>query len=232
MNFLQLAQRLSVECGASGNGPTSTVGQTGMNAKLVNWIQSAWLEIQGVHDNWGWMREPFAFNTVANVGDYNPLEVTNINTGAPITDLRYWWKDTFRCQRVSIGVQDEMWLVEWEYQVLRNTYRFNLQVAGRPVVFGIKPNGKEVMLGQVPDDIYKISGEYQTVPAELVGDTAVPGIPNTALHMLIVYKAMTFYGMFEAAPEVVQRGNTEYSRLLNQLEREQLPEIYLGNPLA
>lgn len=232
MNFLQLAQRLSVECGISGNGPTSVTGQTGMNAKLVNWIQSAWLEIQGVHDNWGWMREQFAFNTVASTGDYLPTEVTNTVTGQPITDLRYWWKDTFRCQKVSIGVQDEQWLVEWEYQVFRNTYRFNVQVDGRPVVYAINPQGKAVMLGQKPDDVYQISGEYQTTPASMAASTDEPGIPNSALHMIIVYKAMTFYGMYEAAPEVLQRGNTEYSRLLNQLEREQLPEIYLGNPLA
>lgn len=232
MNFLQLAQRLSVECGISGNGPTSTVGQTGMNAKLVNWIQAAWQEIQGVHDNWGWMREPFAFNTVAGTGDYLPTAVNNTLTGQPITDLRYWWKDTFRCQKVSIGVQDEQWLVEWEYQVFRNTYRFNVQVNGRPVVYAIKPNGKAVMLGQIPDDVYQISGEYQKVPSQLSGDDDVPEIPNQALHLVIVYKAMQFYGLYEAAPEVIGRGTTEYSRLMNQLEREQLPELYLGNPLA
>lgn len=232
MNFLQLAQRLSVECGVSGTGPTSVLNQTGMNGKLVNWVQSAWLEIQGVHDNWGWMRKQFAFDTVAGTGDYLPTAVTNKVTGQTITDLRYWWKDTFRCQKVSIGVQDEQWLVEWEYQVFRNTYRFNLQVNGRPVVFAVNPQGKAIMLGQIPDDVYDVHGEYQCVPSELVGNDAVPGIPNSALHMVIVYKAMQFYGLYEAAPEVLARGNTEYSRLMNQLEREQLPEIYLGNPLA
>jgi hypothetical protein len=43
---------------------------------------------------------------------------------------------------------------------------------------------------------------------------------------------MQFYGLYEAAPEVLTRGNTEFSRLMNQLEREQLPGLYLGNPLA
>lgn len=232
MNLLQLAQRLSTECGVTNTPMATTVGVTGTNAKLVNWIKSAWLEIQGVHDNWGWMREPFAFNTVASTGDYLPTAVTNTLTGQPITDLRYWWKDTFRCQKVSIGVQDEQWLVEWEYQVFRNTYRFNVQVNGRPVVYAIKPNGKAVMLGQIPDDVYQISGEYQRTPSDLVLDTDEPDMPNSALHMVIVYKAMQFYGLYESAPEVLMRGNTEYSRLLNQLEREQLPEMYLGNPLA
>ena len=232
MNFLQLAQRLSVECGVSGTGPSSTLNQTGMSGKLVNWIQSAWLEIQGLHDNWGWMREPFAFNTVAGTGDYAPSATVNTLTGNVLSDLRFWHKDTFRCQRVSIGVQDEQWLVEWDYQVFRNTYRFNVQVNNRPVVFAIKPNGKDVMLGSIPDDVYSVTGEYQYKPRSLVGDAAEPEMPNDALHMLIVYKAMQSYGMFEAAPEVIQRGQAEYSRLLNQLEREQLPEVILGNPLA
>ena len=230
MNYLQLAQRLAVECGVVGTIP-SVAGQTGMYAKLINWTNDAWLEIQGMHDNWNWMREPFAFNTVANTGDYNPNSITNTVTGQPMTDLRYWWKDTFRCQRVSIGVQDEQWLVEWEYQVFRNTYRFNVQMPGRPVVFAIRPNEKEVMLGQVPDDIYQISGEYQVLPSSMAANTDTPAMP-THLHLAIVYKAMQFYGLYEAAPEVLSKGNIEFSRLMNQLEREQLPELYLGNPLA
>lgn len=230
MNYLQLAQRLAVECGVTGTIPT-VVGQTGMYAKLINWVNDAWLEIQGMHDNWNWMREPFAFNTVASTGNYDPNSTTNTVTSQLMTDLRYWWPDTFRCQKVSIGVQDEQWLVEWEYQVFRNTYRFNVQVNGRPVVFAIMPNDKKVMLGQIPDDVYQISGEYQVLPTSLAADTDVPAIP-THLHLAIVYKAMQFYGLYEAAPEVLSKGTTEFSRLMNQLEREQLPGLWLGNPLA
>lgn len=206
-------------------------GQTGMYAKLVNWTNDAWVEIQGMHDNWNWMREPFTFETVASTGNYDPNSVTNTVTGNPMTDLRYWWKDTFRCQKKSIGVQDEQWLVEWEYQVFRNTYRFNVQVNGRPVVFAIMPNDKKVMLGQIPDDIYQISGEYQILPVSMTANTDTPALP-THLHLAIVYKAMEYYGLYEAAPEVLSRGTTQFSRLRNQLEREQLPELYLGNPLA
>lgn len=230
MNYLQLAQRLATECGVVGIIPTVS-NQVGMYQKLINWTNDAWVEIQGMHDNWNWMRKQFAFNTVASTGDYAPASTTNTVTAALMTDLRYWWKDTFRCQKVSIGVQDEQWLVEWEYQIFRNTYRFNVQVNGRPVVFAIKPNGKEVMLGQVPDDIYKISGEYQCLPTSLSIDADTPGMP-AHLHLAIVYKAMQSYGLYEAAPEVLNRGNVEFSRLMNQLEREQLPELYLGNPLA
>lgn len=232
MNWLQLAQRLSIEVGIPGAGPAAVTGQTGMNLKLVNWIASAWEEIQGMQDSWGWMRQQFAFDTVANTGDYLPVSTTNTLTGNPLTDLRYWWKDTFRCQRKALGVVDEQWLVEWEYQTFRNTYRFNLQVAGRPVVFAQNPQGKAIMLGQIPDDVYVISGEYQQYPQPFVNGTDEPAIPNDSLHLVIVYKAMQFYGLYESAPEVLMRGNTEFSRLMQQLEREQLETLRLGNPLA
>jgi hypothetical protein len=50
--------------------------------------------------------------------------------------------------------------------------------------------------------------------------------------MLIVYKAMQYYGLFESAPEVLSRGQQQYNALMSQLEREQLEVVHLGNPLA
>ena len=231
MNYLQLVQRLRQECAVSGTGPTTVINQTGMAGLLVSWINSAWVEIQGLHNNWNWMREPFAFDTAANVGDYLPATTTNTLTGQLMTDLRFWHKDTFRAQRTSIGVQDEQWLVEWEYQIFRNTYRFNLQVPGRPVVFAQKPNGKAIMLGPLPDQVFSITGEYQTRATSLVADTDEPEMPEE-YHLMIVYKAMQSYGLYEAASEVLSRGQIEYQKLLTQIEREQLPDVYLGNPLA
>lgn len=224
MNFLQLTQRLRQECGVAGTGPLTTVGQVGQAKKLVDWVAAAWLEIQGLHDTWAFMREPFSFNTTANVGDYLPAD-------AGLTDLRYWHKDTLRLQKTSIGVQDEQWLVEWEYQVFRNTYRFNVQTPNRPMVFAVKPNGKALMLGPAPDDVYTVMGEYQTVPVPFVNDTDEPNLQEHE-QMIIVYKAMQYYGMYESAPEVLSRGQGQYQALLAQLQREQLETPYLGNPLA
>lgn len=231
MNYLQLAQRLSSEVGASGTGPSSVLGQTGMSLRLVNWVNTAWLEIQGLHNTWNWMRQKFVWETVANTGDYLPAALTNTLTNEPLTDMRYWYKDTFRCQKKSIGIQDEQWLVEWEYYVFRNTYRFNVQVPGRPVVFAENPQGKALMLGQIPDDVYLITGEYQQRAWSLAANADEPDIPEE-YHLMIVYKAMEYYGLYEAAAEVLARGKGQYQALLTQLEHEQLQEVYLGNPLA
>jgi hypothetical protein len=229
MNFLQLAQKLRQECGVAGNGPATVVNQSNEAGRLVSYINDAWLEIQGLHDNWNFMREQFSFTTAPNVGDYTVAG--GVGVGAGLTDFRYWHRDTLRCYRTADGIADEQWLVEWEYQTFRNTYRYALQTPGRPVVFAVKPKGSELMFGSIPDDVYTIDGEYQRAPAPLVGDSDVPDIPDN-LQMVIVYKAMEFYGLFEAASEVLARARTGYKQNMTMLEREKLPTPYLGDPLA
>lgn len=226
MNFLQLAQTLRQEAGASGNGPSAVSGVTGESKRLVDWINRAWLEIQGMHDVWDFMREPFSFEVPQADGQVSPVD-------AGIDNFRYWHRDTFRCQRTSIGIQDEQWLVEWEYQVFRNTYRFNLQreLQGRPVVFAVYPNGKDIMFGPLPDAQYTVVGEYQRRPSPLVNAEDEPDLPDH-LQLAIVYKALEYYGYYESAAEVVQRAQKQFVAIKAQLEREMLPSIYLGDPMA
>lgn len=226
MTFLQLVQALRQECGVSGSGPATVLSQTGESKRLVDWTNAAWLELQGLHDDWLFLRKTFSFPTTASVGDYTPA-------AAGLTDFRYWHKETLRVYKTALGISDEQWLVEWEYQVFRNTYRFNQQTTqtGRPVVFAVKPMDKALMFGNVPDDVYTVVGEYQALPTEMAADADTPSIPSH-LHRVIVYKAMESYALFESAPEVLSRAQAGYSRLINQLQREQLSEVYLGNPLA
>ena len=229
MNYLQLVRQLRQECGVSGNPPATVAGQVGEIKRLVDWINTAWLEIQGMSDDWGFMREDFSFEIGPGVGDYSVDGAPGV--GAGITDLRYWHRDTFRVFDTTIGTDDEQFLVEWDYMVFRNTYRFQAQVPGRPVVFAVNPKGKALMFGPEPERGYTVVGEYQRIPRPLTDDTDTPDMPSH-LHMMIVYKAMQYYGYYEAASEVLTRGQTMFKTLESQLDREQLPRITLGAPLA
>lgn len=224
MNFLELAKRLRQECGVNGVGPASVLEQTGEAKRLVDWINTAWLEIQGLHDNWGFMREDFSFQTVIGTGDYTPAD-------AGLTDHRYWHTDTFRTYETATGVSDEQYLIEWPYADFRNIYRYGLQTSQRPCVFAIKPNGSDILLGPKPNAVFTVAGEYQRAPTELAANADIPDLP-THLHMLIVYKAMEYYGLYEAASEVLSRGQAQSTKLMAQLEREELPAITLGRSLA
>jgi hypothetical protein len=99
------------------------------------------------------------------------------------------------------------------------------------MVFAIYPNGKDVMFGPLPDDDYTVVGEYQRLPRPLVLETDEPDIPEH-LQYAIIYKALEYYGFYESAGEVVQRAQKQFVAIKAQLEREMLPVIYHGNPLA
>ena len=46
MTFLELCRRLAREVDASGSGPSAVTGQTGENRRIVDWVASAWQDIQ------------------------------------------------------------------------------------------------------------------------------------------------------------------------------------------
>ena len=89
MNFLQLVQRLRSETKATGTTVTSVLNQSGEYARLVNWINDAWLDIQSAHTDWGWMRTSVTFPTVTG---------RPVNTLAQIgiTNFGQWERDSFR----------------------------------------------------------------------------------------------------------------------------------------
>lgn len=87
--FIQLVQRFRTEAGASGSGPITVVGQTGELGRLVNWLNTAWLDIQMMRRDWEWMRKSCAFTTVAGQATYTPAQ-------CGVTDFGMWARNTFR----------------------------------------------------------------------------------------------------------------------------------------
>lgn len=228
MTFLELINRTRVECGVSGaSTPLSTAqGLTGESARIYNWVNSAWVDIQTSKEDWQWMRDPVEFNTVTQQATYT---AANAGVGATFGN---WKRDSFRCSSVGQNYADEQLLNYMEFTTYRNLYQYgNMRTTyARPVVVSITPD-KDLAFGSIPDQAYVITGEYYRSPAEMSADADVPGIPSR-FQMMIVYRAMMFYAGYEAAPEVFQRGEFEFKRLMNRLEIDQLPTLVSGPPLA
>ena len=225
MNLLQLVNQARVECGVSGPALTTAVGQTGESGRMVAWVVQAWTDIQTSKEDWLFMRESFDFNTTANVWEYSP-------TDAGLTDFGNWKRDSFRCASDLTLFRDEQLLNYMEWTTFRNLYRYaNMRnTTARPVVVSIMPN-KDLAFGSTPDGIYVIDGEYYTQPVTLAADADTPLLP-TRFHMAIVYRSMMYYAGYEAAPEVMARGDFEYRRLYSRMEIDQLPTLISGPPLA
>ena len=225
MNFLQLTQRLARECGVAGTGPSSVVGQSNEAARLVNYVADAWVEIQAMHDVWTFMQADWIAAMPASTS-----QITLADAGIAATFKR-WKSDSLRGYRTAVGTDDDNWLVEWDWPVFRDTYRFGSQTPGRPSVFAMRPADESLQLGPVMDDAYTVYGEYYKRPVRLAADADTP-VVDDSLHMAIVYKAMMFYGLYEAASEVMARGERGLAALATGMERRYLPDITVGDAWA
>lgn len=222
--FLQLCQLTREKCGISGSGPSSVTGQTGEMSRIVNWVQEAWIDLQNRSRDWDWMRAEFCVTTEQYRQDYTP-------SMASLTDFSRWHPDTLRAYKQSYGVSDQQWLVEWRYDIFRDTYIFAAQTTGRPVVFAVRPRDKALLFGSIPDDAYEIRGEYQKAARPFLTGSEVPSLPEE-FHMLIVYGAMKKYAFYENAPEVAVFADGAYKEMLSDLLMNQSPVFSVGCPLA
>jgi len=288
MDFLQLVQRTRRECGVAGSGPSTTASQTGELAKLVEWVQQSWVEIQEEQPDWGFLRNPVSFltqygttqvegdtvkagqvyelvsvgttnfdvigelysgqantagskyqvttATVLGAGDSTKLVGKNTYTVGPgttydinLSDFSQWAQDSFRAYLVASGVASELYLTHVaDYSAFIRSYAVGASrlVVARPTAITADPRTRSLLLGYTPNDVYRATGEYYRSPQVLTADSDEPIIP-AHYHMAIVYKAMTKYGLYQAATEQIEAGNQGFLPLINLMRQEYLPQVTL-----
>ena len=225
LSFLQMVKRLRQESATSGSDPVTTVLQTGDIKRLVDWVSTAWMDIQTEKNDWFFMRQPISFNTVAGQSSY-----TSAQTGT--TSFGNYKRDSFRQYLVSSGFGSEQRLNFMPYDTFRDMYQYATMrtTTQMPVIFTIDPS-KNFLLGPIPNDIYTVNGEGYAMPTEMTLDTDRPTMPSQ-YHMAIVWRALMYYGQYEAASDAYSHGQNEYRRLMNKLYIDQMPDIIFGAPLA
>ncbi|TDX29101.1 hypothetical protein DFO67_108145 [Modicisalibacter xianhensis] len=215
MTFLELCQRLRQEVGAAGAGPASVTGQHGEYARLIGWIQQAWLEIQNLRTDWRFAWAEGAITMEDGFRDY-----------ALPDDFASFIADTIYL--------DDAPLTLLPYRIFRRHYR-NASPS-RPRHITVTPGDVLRLAGALqidapPGEGEVLTFEYYRTPQALTANSDVPRMPEP-YHMLIVYKAMVQYGLFENAPEVVQQGNSQMQPLLTELHNRELPGIDMPGALA
>jgi hypothetical protein len=220
--FLQLAQSVRSEAGLSGTGPSAVTGQSGMDKKVVDWVNDAWYDIQAARPNWRWMwRNDGAIATVAGTKSYDlaalgfdvenvipeSVSITNVGNPASIIQLEFV-----------------------EFDAYREATKFILDEPDKPTLCTIDPSGAFVM-NPTPDDVYDVAFEYYTPPSFLSGNTDVPELP-VKFHRMIVELALTKYSSHDDAVGVYQTANIEYKKWMRRLEQAQLLEVVSVGAMA
>jgi len=232
MNYLQLVQRAWQEAGEpTAAAPTTVLLTTGNTKRMVDWVETAWMDIQTAHMDWDWMRQEVTFDTTLGLAVY-PLGTGAGTCGVSVAAFGQWARDTFRNYVTSVGTNSEVFMDFIHYDAWRNTYMYGAlrQVTTRPLQISISP-AKGICLGPPPLDGYSIIGDYFTAPLAMTADADIPSLP-TQWQMAIVWKALMYYGAFEAAPEVYDSAEREFSKLMRRMTADRIPEATWAGALA
>ena len=224
MDFLQLCQRVFIEGGISGQINT-VQNQTGEALRIVTWVQSAYREILNSDQfAFGFIRREQQVQLTPGKGVYTKAEMN-----LPL--LGQW--DT-NSMRVSINQDrsDETFVFNMRWPEFRNYWRFSTRnvTEARPLNCSVDQD-TNLQLGPLPEAPYWLNFQWIEVPPDLIDDDDTPVIPER-WQMVIVWRALRHYGMFEAAPEVVLRAESAYNEIMLRMTLDQTPEIIVGSPLC
>jgi len=224
INYLQLCQRVFQEGGISGQ-LTSTQNQTGEAARVVGWVATAYQEIlndQGMV--WNFQHKSHAVQLTPNVGTYSFADLA-LPTGVQ-------W-DT-RSMRVAINANfsDETFLQHMRFDQFRDYWLFSSRrdTKSRPLNVAVDTE-TNLRIAPLPDAPYWLILQYQDNPATLIEEGDTPIFP-ARFHMVIVWRALRHYGMYEAAPEVVSRADMALKETMLQLQMDQGLEVVVGDPIC
>ncbi len=220
MNYLQLCQRTARECGVSGIGPPTVTNQIGELSRIVTWVSTALNDIETAHPDWGWMKKDVSFTTVGGQGQYTPTQA-GITAGA----FGMWELTRWRNYVTALGNISEIDMYLISYDQWRNNYNYGATryTQSRPQEIAVAPD-RSLCLGVIPAAGYTVTGEYFRSPQVLTIDSDMPEF-DSQFHMMIVYKAMMYYGAYEAAAEVYNRGELEFSKMMARLDFLRLPPM-------
>jgi hypothetical protein len=225
MTFLELANRLLSEADISGSGLITTVNQKGEYKQAVDYINTAYQDIQNLHSNWNFLRKDIAFNTIENVNNY-------FDTSIDLSDYGSWSLDTMRVYLTSSSAANEVHMTPVEWDDFRDMFLFGASRSqvGMPIYICEKPDNS-LILYPTPNDIYTVNGEYYREPFTLVLDIDKPAFP-TRFHMVIVWRALMYFATQLNAQELYAIGNVEYRKLLLKLEQFDLPPHTVSGALV
>jgi len=228
MNKLALTQRLCRETGVNQVGPVTTINQVGDYKRLVDWIDTAYEDIQTIHATWQFLRKEFSFVTVAGTAAYSPSSL-------PPADFSEWVADDDGDSedfRIYLNASDEGYMVYLPWDEFRQVYMIgNARTQeGRPTVYTIKPDDT-LILHPIPNDVFTVTGEYYRTPDKMEVNDDEPIFPER-FHLAVMWLALKHYGAYSQEPDKYMVGQVEFKKKLRGLEKSQLPQMAWGAPLA
>lgn len=211
MTFLEICQRVDVLLGTQGVFSSVTT-TNGFQATIVEYVKTAWLDIQVSRREWDFYRTTVSFSTVLNQVDYSLIELFGPGIANPVEN---WIVDRFVASDYST-----LDYIEYDRWIIREN-----TTAKEPRSFTTHPNLETSGFLSIdkPDGVYTYTLHYFQKPQTLSGNTDIPICP-TEHHNAIVYQAVTDLAAFLGNSDLYSTYSVRANSLYNNLLRSQNPD--------
>ena len=221
MNFLQLVQRTRQEVGYSGSGPASVAAQAGVFAKIVDWVKTAWLDVQRESISWrfGWASSTVSL--AAGQASYDPVGEWGLAIRF-IADHAIYITNP-----ANAGAKYFVQMVAWpEYRMLPNSPA----IVGLPSTCSRAPDGR-LHFFPAPFAGLFLTIEYTRSPQVLEENLDVPRMPDE-YHMAIVWRAVVLACAHDENVPLMQIANANYKSIIGSMRITEEPGFTSAGPLA
>jgi len=219
MTFLEICQKVAREGGLAVR-IASVTDQSGMAAKVVDWTQEAWSEIQ-VWRNWDFMRATATIPVVAGTRTYDIAALTSSRFAS--------WDNTDFVLLRADGSRARV--AQTSYARFNEDTRFSDFPLQEPSIAAMAASF-QLLLNTIPIANATLTNDYWKTAFTLALDTDTPDMP-VDWHVGIAYKALEKYAMHEEAPEAMGKARREWARVRSQMLKRALPPVEIGvQPLA
>jgi hypothetical protein len=212
MTFLELVKQAWTEASQSGSGPASVKGMSGQQAKFVNWVQDAWLQIQSESNEWSFLKANKICSLIPGQESYDAKSIELADLLKPLAAFI----------RVDGG-----WAplnLEISFASSGEFLRVN-KGPGRPCTVYFSNNA--FTFDTIPDASYQLNIYYKRRPQELTENTDTPYC-DKAYHRTIMWHAVKTYASDDDDKNLYQRANTAYEKALNNMLSDLTPPITFG----
>lgn len=230
--FLDLCQQVHryarIDKSPPGTAPTTVLGQKGVLAEIVGWVQDAWKDIQRDQDDWRFRLAQGSVllpqgtrevNPADQIGDYDMLRPYVAN------DCRKFILSA--PQDTGPEAQQPVYLLdneEWRGGIYE---RGGGAVAtGRPI-YATVTGDNSLRVYPTPGQTVRLSFDYQRQIQELETDGDSPSMP-WRFHDVVVWRALMYYAdTRDKTQESYQKWERRRKQGMQRLYNSQLPEITL-----
>lgn len=214
MNFLELCQRVRQESGISGDGPLTVVNQTGILAKVVEWVRQADLDIKRQRNDWKFLWKLIDGTFTAATKQFSLIDI-GLQPGDKIKEI-------------SIGGR-VLRLIGWECYKDRGYWAADAALVSNqrtPECYAVRPDGA-IVVWPIPDKDYTVSIEASKSVEPMLANSDISEIP-AAHHDVILQKALMYYASHEEDNSLYQVANARYENAIVLLSSESLPAVTIG----